>query len=326
MKISKRREIYKMIFELVLLTLLAVFIRVVTIENQKIFFGLIGIGIIFLLLIMNSIYKLGSPDLILTSDKIYIYKTGHKINSHMNYKVINNIKEDKTIILYFSFFRKISISAGADRADKFIEELEKLLIDKYPKAYKSRIGAYGLNRNYTFEQRLQFAANGANAYYLKSSLMDSRYESIFFDIINDIINPEYIVIPHVSLREIFTPKDYDKLGQLSKYHVDFLICHKASYKPICAVEINGSSHNEERQIVADTFKRALFDKYSIPYISFNNEELEDEDIIIDRLSSLGSYSIYCRHDNRNKKMIYKGNALYKCPICSKAYICKTLIK
>lgn len=326
MKISKRPELYKTIFELAMLILLIVYIRVVTVENQKIIIGLISVCVILLLLILNSIYKLFSSDLILTNDKIYIYKSGHKINSHMNYKIINNIKENKTIILYFSIFRKISISAESGNADKFISELERLLVEKYPKAYKKRIEANGLNRNYSFEQKLQFAANGANGYYLKNSLMDSRYEEIFFDIINGLIRPEYIVIPHVSLREIFTPKDYEKLGQLSKYHVDFLICHKEAYKPVCAVEINGATHNEERQIIADTFKKALFDKYSIPYISFDNEELEDESLITDRLNNVTLYSIYCRHDKKNNKMIYKGNDLYKCPICGKSYICRELIK
>lgn len=343
MKVSRKELIFKILLEVILINIfLKVFDILNTLEFIDFLIVMIGFVSVFILLLYSIIKYICNPCVILTNERI-IYINGYNITSNIDYKVANGLLWTKNILIKFSKYNYIKINAKAEYIDKFIEKLEIILGEKYQEDYKKDIevveepitvlyeankNIYSINKKeYTFEEKMKFATMNAKKYYLKNTLMDSAYEKIFFETINNIINDNYIIIPHVSLREVFSPKNvYEDIGNLAKYHIDFFIYKKEDYKPICAIEINGYSHQEEKQIVADTFKRELFNQYSILYIVFKNEDVGNKNKIIKTLNRIHNYNIYCRHGRKNKKLINKGNNLYFCKTCGKVYICEPLIK
>lgn len=180
----------------------------------------------------------------------------------------------------------------------------------------------------TLEEKMQNATRKANSYYLKNSLMDSEHEKIFYVILSKIINKDdYIIVPHVSLREVFQVigDNFENLEYLSTHHIDFMIYENYEYKPVVAIEINGSSHNEERQQVSDTFKKAIFEKYGVQYLSIANDLVDDIDYVTNLLTDINEYSLYCKHDDRNKKMFKVDERTYKCLECKKIYTYRPLV-
>lgn len=139
---------------------------------------------------------------------------------------------------------------------------------------------------------------------LKTFFESSRAERLIYEYLQKELSSYYIVIPHVSLTDIFAyPQETDENNQyniykLLGYHVDFAIYDKL-YHPVMAIESNGGSHKTNtRTMWTDQRKKELFDHFKIPLITLDlSKSYKDNDLIqlLKNEIKEDSRIVYCWH-------------------------------
>lgn len=108
-------------------------------------------------------------------------------------------------------------------------------------------------------------------YKRKPSVM-SRSESAFFFELQKQLPTDFYVFPKMRIADVLDiPNGHDYYRMRNKAlpkHIDFLICDKY-FKPMVAIEVNGSSHNSLRQIEADRIKNEMFKDSGLPLETIN---------------------------------------------------------
>lgn len=105
-------------------------------------------------------------------------------------------------------------------------------------------------------------------YYAKSYVMTSR-ENECFKILNEVFSSKWFVIPQVHLSALL---DYRVKGQnwnaafrhINGKSVDFVLIGKESFKVICAIELDDSTHNRPERKERDVEIERIFKEASIP--------------------------------------------------------------
>lgn len=105
-------------------------------------------------------------------------------------------------------------------------------------------------------------------YYAKSYIMTSR-ENECFKILNEIFSSKWFVVPQVHLSVLL---DYRVKGQnlnaafrhINGKSVDFVLIGKESYKVICAIELDDSTHSKPDRIERDVEIERMFKEAGIP--------------------------------------------------------------
>ena len=105
-------------------------------------------------------------------------------------------------------------------------------------------------------------------YYAKSYVMTSR-ENECFKILNDIFSSKWFVVPQVHLSALL---DYRVKGQnwnaafrhINGKSVDFVLIGKESYKVICAIELDDSTHSKRDRMERDVEIERMFKGARIP--------------------------------------------------------------
>lgn len=105
-------------------------------------------------------------------------------------------------------------------------------------------------------------------YYAKSYVMTSR-ENDCFKILNEIFSSKWFVVPQVHLSALL---DYRVKGQnwnaafrhINGKSVDFVLIGKESYKVICVIELDDSTHSKPDRIERDVEIERMFKGTRIP--------------------------------------------------------------
>jgi len=105
-------------------------------------------------------------------------------------------------------------------------------------------------------------------YYAKSYVMTSR-ENECFKILNEVFSSKWFVIPQVHLSALL---DYRVKGQnwnaafrhINGKSVDFVLIGKESYRVICAIELDDSTHNKPERKERDVEIERIFNQAKIP--------------------------------------------------------------
>jgi len=105
-------------------------------------------------------------------------------------------------------------------------------------------------------------------YYAKSYVMTSR-ENECFKILNEIFSSKWFVVPQVHLSALL---DYRVKGQnwnaafrhINGKSVDFVLIGKESYRVICAIELDDSTHNKPERKERDVEIERMFEEARIP--------------------------------------------------------------
>ena len=105
-------------------------------------------------------------------------------------------------------------------------------------------------------------------YYAKSYVMTSR-ENECFKILNEIFSSKWFVVPQVHLSALL---DYRVKGQnwnaafrhINGKSVDFVLIGKESYKVICVIELDDSTHSKPDRIERDVEIERMFKEAGIP--------------------------------------------------------------
>ena len=105
-------------------------------------------------------------------------------------------------------------------------------------------------------------------YYAKPYVMTSR-ENECFKILNEIFSSKWFVVPQVHLSALL---DYKVKGQnwnaafrhINGKSVDFVLIGKESYKVICVIELDDSTHSKPDRIERDAEIERMFKEARIP--------------------------------------------------------------
>ena len=155
----------------------------------------------------------------------------------------------------------------------------------------------------------------------QSSLNKSTEKHLYEFLSEHIDDKYYVLLPHVSLREIFRPKSEYNLGRLSSFHVDFLIMDKRTWCPVFAIEYDGMQHEKDcLQQKRDFQKGQLLRQHNIPVLNVNKTSPYDDITFynnwIDLQKKEGyfpSYHSLC--GTRMNYMVGINGPYYECPKC-----------
>ncbi len=98
----------------------------------------------------------------------------------------------------------------------------------------------------------------------------SRSENTFFGVLTKTLDgAPYLVFPNVRLNDLFLIKAGGKerhgvYARLRDKHVDFLIVTASDYQPVCAIELDGASHESTIQQGRDAVKDLVFRSAGLP--------------------------------------------------------------
>ncbi len=91
--------------------------------------------------------------------------------------------------------------------------------------------------------------------------------------------PALRVFSQVSMSQLFHigyRKDaFRQLGEIGRKSVDFLVCRRTDTSIVVAIELNGPTHEQEKQRISDEKKRAALEEAGIPLLVFYPNDLPD---------------------------------------------------
>lgn len=115
-----------------------------------------------------------------------------------------------------------------------------------------------------YQKKSEFVAT--DGYKKRTSVMNSSETAFFFELEKQL--PQgYHIFPKMRIADLIDATDgyglrYRKNKILPK-HIDFAICD-SYFKPIMAIELNGSSHNRADRIERDQLVNEIFRVASLP--------------------------------------------------------------
>lgn len=158
----------------------------------------------------------------------------------------------------------------------------------------------------------------------KTFFESSKAEKIIYEYLKKSLSNYYIVIPHVSLTDLFSyskpdgERDSYNIYKFLGYHIDFVIFDKL-YHPAMAIELNGSRHKTDpKTIWTDQRKKELFHHFHIPLISLDlSVSYRDHELapLLMRQIKEEERIVYCW--NCHVPIIYP---FTECPKCHKSKI------
>ncbi|MCL1934101.1 MAG: AAA domain-containing protein [Candidatus Azobacteroides sp.] len=142
-----------------------------------------------------------------------------------------------------------------------------------------------LYKNYA-EKRNQLLKNKK-----RISKFDSEnlmYHEVILKVLQDEPFNQFDAVVHFPLRMILnnTKKlnnEEVKYALNALTHIDFLIFDKIGKAPRLAIEVDGGTHEQEKQKKRDEMKDAILEKYNIPIIRFKTNESGEKEKLIQKL-------------------------------------------
>ncbi len=118
-----------------------------------------------------------------------------------------------------------------------------------------------------------------NSYVAKEALLNGA-EQLLFARLEEALGKSdaFLILAQVSLSQLF---DFDKketefmqkLNAVARKSVDFLVCRRADFFIIAAVELNGPMHHLARQKKADSVKAHALQSAGIPLLIYTPDKL-----------------------------------------------------
>lgn len=193
------------------------------------------------------------------------------------------------------------------------KEISTTKIEMPEEQEKEEISTYLMDRVYLFSQKRSF--------WDGRSVTDNMEEKAY-SILKDFLDKDYLILPHVSFREIFWWGDWkndQKLtDRVTKMHFDFGIYNK-DLQPILFIEIQGKDHKENPKVIErDKFKLEVMNRCGMKLIAIDcSEPMTDSEIrekIIARIKkeipdrkACAAYCPNCKSHGKNSLMKIKPN-------------------
>ena len=113
------------------------------------------------------------------------------------------------------------------------------------------------------------AENKTAGYKKKNSLMNGSESALFFELQKQLPS-SYHIFPNMRLADIVESVNghgfYKRRNKILPRHIDFVICD-SFFKPMMAIELNGSSHNRLDRMEIDEEKKNILEEAQIPLIT-----------------------------------------------------------
>lgn len=114
----------------------------------------------------------------------------------------------------------------------------------------------------------------SDVYYLRKAIFTPAERS-FLGVLDSLVDQDIRVFGKVRLEDIFgVQKGLDRAARtaarnrINRKHVDFLLVRASDLTPICGIELDDSSHEEDDRKERDQFVDAVFASGGIPLLHF----------------------------------------------------------
>ncbi len=105
--------------------------------------------------------------------------------------------------------------------------------------------------------------------YKKRYRLMNNSESSFFHVAKKSLPEGYFIFPKMRIADIIETKNgkgyYKQRNKILPKHVDFVVCDK-ELRTMCAIEIDGKSHNNPKKIERDELVEYIFESVGIPLV------------------------------------------------------------
>jgi len=106
-------------------------------------------------------------------------------------------------------------------------------------------------------------------YKTRQSIL-TETELKFYRLLRENVHPKIVILSKIALKDIFyigASDEYQRhFNYISQKHIDFLLCHPNTLAPLFAIELDDSSHQQEKAVASDEFKNKLFAKAGLRLI------------------------------------------------------------
>jgi hypothetical protein len=98
----------------------------------------------------------------------------------------------------------------------------------------------------------------------------SRAEASFYRVLKGVVGEHLLICPKVSLDDIFFVAQPDQhrtyWNKINRKHVDFLLVHPDTLRPVAALELDDASHQRDDRIARDRFVEEVFAVAHLPLL------------------------------------------------------------
>ena len=107
--------------------------------------------------------------------------------------------------------------------------------------------------------------------YEAAGTLLSPAELSFFKVLEIAVGDSAYIVVKVRIADLVRPQkgmtrsNWQKaFNSISSKHIDFVICDKTNFKPLCAIELNDKSHRRKSRTVRDEFITKAFASARVP--------------------------------------------------------------
>lgn len=123
-------------------------------------------------------------------------------------------------------------------------------------------------------------------------------ERSFYHTLVHAIQGRFVIFAKIRLADIFfvaqPDKNFTYFNQISRRHIDFLLCQPKTIKPIVAIELDDASHQQAERRERDEFVDRVFEAADLPLVRIPAQHAYIASEIIARLQQ------YLGNDDLNK--------------------------
>jgi len=120
--------------------------------------------------------------------------------------------------------------------------------------------------------------------YSAKPLIMTYTEAQFFAKLNAAVEERYFVFPQVHLSALLDHRVKGQDWRIAFRHingksVDYVLCDKATLRPVYAIELDDATHSQRDRIKRDTEVERIFAEAQLPLVRFKNKDASGEEII-----------------------------------------------
>jgi hypothetical protein len=111
--------------------------------------------------------------------------------------------------------------------------------------------------------------------YQKADSLFSPAKRSFLGVLEKVVGEKSKVLGKVRLTDVVSPigglsrSDWQKaFNRIGSKHVDFAVCKKDDLSPLCAIELDDSSHKKSERKSRDDFLEKALNAAAIPFVRF----------------------------------------------------------
>lgn len=118
------------------------------------------------------------------------------------------------------------------------------------------------------------------------SVAENKFYGLLAEACRDL---DLLVFPKVGLNDVFKDRQGADRKQYFRYaqlHIDYLLVTAKDYRPVAGIELDGASHQGEKQKGRDEKKNSVFKAAGLPLMRFYNQNQYTRDTIRAKLEDV----------------------------------------